>query len=93
MPAATPNEAIARELFIDAYVDLRVEALQRPSGVLTAEESEPVLRRHGVTNQDLRNFIEVHARDMPYMSDLWSEIERRIRERMGSSTVTPELAP
>ncbi len=93
MPPATPGEAIPRELFIDSYVDLRVEALQRPSGVLTAEESEPVLRRHGVTDQDLRTFIEVHARDMPYMSELWFEIERRIRERIGSSIVTPELAP
>ncbi len=73
--------AIDREVFIATYVDLRLAALDAPDFLVPPEEREEILRRHGVTQDDLLRFADVHGRDIEYMNDLWAEIEVRIEER------------
>jgi hypothetical protein len=86
IPPSEPGEAIARELFVQVIVDLRTEALRRSSGYLPRGEHEATLERHGVTEEDLVGFIDAHARNVPYMSDVWTEVERRIREAAESGS-------
>ncbi len=71
-PAA---DAIDRETFIAAYVDLRVAALETDSARLADGDRAEVLSRHGVTADDLTFFAEAHATDLEFMRDVWNEIE------------------
>ena len=76
-PSEVPT-TIERDLFIDAYVDLRDVALRKPSRVLNAAERDSLLAMHELTEDDLRTFLEVHHVEAEYMRDLWNEVEARI---------------
>ncbi|KPJ79264.1 MAG: hypothetical protein AMS19_11580 [Gemmatimonas sp. SG8_23] len=69
------QETIARDVFIATYVDLRVAALDTDSGRVAAADRDEILRRHGVSAEDLRGFADVHAADLEYMRDVWNEVE------------------
>lgn len=71
-------DTIDREVFIATYVDLRVAALDTDTAKVGTEEREEVLRRHGVTAEDLTTFAEVHATDLEFMRDVWNEVELRL---------------
>lgn len=73
-------EVIDREVFIDAYVDLRVIAVGSEDGVVDDMERSEVLGRHGITEADLLDFAEAHGADAEFMRDVWAEIERRLEE-------------
>lgn len=70
--------AVSRARFIDTYVDLRVEALRAESETLTDSARATVLRRHGVTEEELLDFAEAMGGDLDYMRDVWNEIEARL---------------
>jgi len=72
------EETISREAFIDVYVDLRVAALRTPGGEITPEERRRVLREHGVGEEDLVRFVEVHGRESAFMRELWLEARERL---------------
>jgi len=69
---------IDREDFIATYVDLRAEALLNDSRQITDEERTEVLGEHGVTEDDLVAFADVHGRDVTFMRDVWDEVEERL---------------
>ena len=72
------DPTIDREVFISAYVELRAEALLNDSGQITGEEREQVLQEHGVTEDDLMAFAEIHGRDVAFMRGVWDEVEERL---------------
>jgi len=74
----TAADVIDRELFIQTMVDLRMDALDNTPMVIAEQEKEAILRERGVTEQDLRDFVEAHGRELVYMRDLWAEVEARI---------------
>lgn len=84
---STVEETMPREQFIEVFVDLRHEA--RIELLADGEELSPelaegrdrVLARHGVEAEDLLHFVEVHGDDLPYMLDVWSEIDAGLAER------------
>ena len=67
-----------RQVFVDTYVDLRTAALANPGGQIRPEQRDSVLARHGVTEDDLVNFAEVHGRNVEYMAEVWGEVENRL---------------
>ena len=71
------DSALEREVFVATYVDLRVTALTGDGELTDAQRSE-VLARHGVTEDDLTGFAEAHGPDLPYMRDVWNDIEARL---------------
>lgn len=76
--------AVDREAFIATYVDLRAAALGSASATLTDQAREEVLTRHGVTEEGLVAFAELHGRDVDFMRDVWNDIESRLDEmRLG----------
>lgn len=72
------DQAMDREVFVQTYVDLRVAALDTDSQRLADPDREAVLRRHGVTADDLTRFVETHASNLDYMRDVWNDIELRL---------------
>jgi hypothetical protein len=83
---------IDRETFVAAYVDLRTEALRGDSLDFPAEVRDSVLARHGVDAEALVDFIDAYGRDLDFMSDVWSEIERRLEAVPPSASPPAELA-
>lgn len=72
------TDAIDRETFIDAYVDLRVAALDTDSGRVAASDRDAILGDLGIAEDDLLDFVEVHAADLEFMRDVWNDVELRM---------------
>jgi hypothetical protein len=83
---------VSSEQFMSAIVALRTAIIRSSRGVLTEEERDRVLAEQGVSPDELRQFVDVHGANVPMMSQLWTEVERRIRERFGPTPPT-ELDP
>jgi hypothetical protein len=71
-------ETIDREVFIDTYVDLRTAALDTDSAKVAETDRAEILARHGVTEEDLLAFAEVHATELEFMRDVWNDVELRM---------------
>ena len=84
--AAPPpgGEPIDREVFIEAYVELRLAALGSDEFTVTPERRQEILTRHGVDEERLLHFAEVHGQDAEFMNEVWAEVEQRIEERRES---------
>ena len=72
------SDTLDREVFIQAYVDLRIAALETDEQLLSDEARTEVLARHGTTAEDLMHFAEVHGRDLEFMRDVWNEVESKM---------------
>jgi hypothetical protein len=77
-----PQDTAGREAFIGAYLDLRMEALSLGSNLIGDELRDSVLTVYDVTEQDLRDFVDVHGEDVQFMHDLWTDIDTRLTERI-----------
>lgn len=84
IPSSEGEAPVDRETFIETYVELRLEALKWDGGRLPEEERDRILRELGVTADDLRAFVQVHGRNVPFMADVWTEVEERMARRAGS---------
>ena len=73
-----PDGVIERDLFVQTYVEIRMTALYNGSRTITPAQKEEVLAERGVSEDDLRLFIETHGPDLAYMRDLWADIEAEI---------------
>lgn len=78
LPGSGGGEQLARSTFVDTYVDLRVAALRSEDGRITDSARAEILRRHGVTEEQLVDFVTGTAEDFDFTRDLWNEIEMRL---------------
>lgn len=82
---------ISREEFVEAYVALRLAALEESGGSddtpISPEARERTLAEHGVTEEELLRFAEIKGGDVAYMKELWSDVERR----MGELRLPPDM--
>jgi len=70
--------AIPRQRFVLANVEVR----SLPDTVAQGDSvRRAVLRKHRVTEADLRRFVDVHARTPEYMADVWREIADSVQKR------------
>jgi hypothetical protein len=74
---------ISREAFIQAYVELRVEALGTPGEELPLERRDQILENLGLSEEDLLNFVEARGRDIQFMRRVWEEVDSIMTERRG----------
>ena len=77
-------ETIDRDVFVATYVDLRVAALETDSARLAEGDREAILARHGVTEEELTTFAEVHAADLEFMRDVWADVEAAMDREIGA---------
>ncbi len=69
---------IDREVFVQTYVELRMESFDNIPRVITDGERDVILEERGVSAEELRLFLTVHGPDVEFMRDLWAEIEGQI---------------
>jgi hypothetical protein len=85
-----PRDAIDRDVFVEAWVDLRIAAMTAPGNELPEPERARILAEHGVGEEDLLTFAEVHGADIAYMKSVWDDVELRLEERgYGAGTPVP----
>ena len=70
-----------REVFMGAYVDLRVATVSSGTTVLGSAR-DSILAVYGVTGEDLLEFVDIRGEDVEFMRDLWAEIEGRLLEQL-----------
>jgi hypothetical protein len=91
--ATDATAPISRDLFVQTYVELRMESFDNTPRVITDAEKDVILAERGITDEDLRHFIQVHGSDLPFMRDLWADIEAQILSLLSpgsDSTVVPD---
>ncbi|MDH3270093.1 MAG: hypothetical protein OEN56_02100 [Gemmatimonadota bacterium] len=73
-----PEGVIDRETFIDAYVQLRVAALDTDSQRVAGGDRDRILADLGISESDLTTFVEVRGGELEFMRDVWTEVELRL---------------
>lgn len=86
------RETISRETFVATFVELRRSALESETGRITDEERERILSGHGITEDDLVTFVEVHGGRIDFMRDVWTEVEARLLGSAEGDTATADTA-
>ena len=79
-PTGSSIEIQARERFINVYVDMRILSLRMRTLEISDTVKDSILRTHGVTEDELLNFVETHGTDVGFMREVWNDIETRISE-------------
>lgn len=91
--ASAPQGIPGRDAFVETLVELRVAALEAPTGTIAPETREAILSVQGLDEEALRGFVEFHGTNVAFMAELWTEVERRIAERLGGAPLDPEDLP
>jgi len=81
--AAPADQPISRDRFLDAWTDLRSEQLRNPRADDLAARMDEILRAHDVSPADLLDFIDAHAGDIHFLTQLWKDAA----ERLGQDTL------
>jgi len=77
-PGPAEEGGLDRETFIAAYVDLRTGAIRSEGRQLGDADRTSILSRHGVTEDQLMAFAELHGDDVEFMRGVWDEVEARL---------------
>lgn len=73
------SRTIDTEEFIEVYIALRRAAVEAGDSAAVFEaKKQEILDRHGVSGQDLLDYVERHAADIPAMVTVWDTIYRRL---------------
>jgi hypothetical protein len=83
-PAATGP--IDREEFITIVVELRRAQAEATSRDEFEERKAGVLAEHGVSEDDVRAFVQRHGGDVRLMSEVWDSVQTRLQR-------PPEIPP
>ena len=87
----TPD-TISRDAFVGTYVELRMAALRSPDGRVDPSHRDEILAAAGVTDADMLEFVDVNARRVQLMVEVWGEIDdtmRVLRTREATPAPTP----
>ncbi|HEU4882162.1 MAG TPA: hypothetical protein VFT45_07955 [Longimicrobium sp.] len=83
-----PAGVIPRDKFVAANVALR----SLPDGATPAEKTA-ALRKHGVTDRQLRAWVNGHARDPQTVAEAWEQIAFRLDSLSNPATHVPPAPP
>jgi hypothetical protein len=75
------GDAIPLDTFINAYVELRIAALQASDEELTAQARDRILQGLELEENDLLEFVEVHGEDVQFMRRVWEEVDSILGDR------------
>lgn len=78
-PSEVGSGTIDTETFIEAYIALRrAAAVAGDSASGFEARKQEILDRHGISGQDLLDFVERRGADLPEMVTIWDSIYQRI---------------
>jgi hypothetical protein len=83
VPESATAGVISREAFIEAYVELRVEALKSDDQEIPLEARDRILGGLGLTEEDLLQFVDRRGRDVQFMRRVWEEVDSIMTSRRG----------
>ncbi len=81
---------VGREVFIAVYVDLRATALSLGPTDTGLDVRDSILTAYGVTGEELLEFVDSHGEEVEFMSEIWSEIEGLLSERLEQNNLDEE---
>ena len=84
------EDTVGREAFVGVYVDLRAAALSLGTTETGADVRDSILASYGVTGEELLEFVDTHGERVEFMSEIWSEIEGMLSERLEQNAVEEE---
>jgi hypothetical protein len=74
--------AIERDRFVETIVELRHAAMETRGDTAAYEvRKQQILQEQGVTEAELRDYVERRGRDVEHMAEVWNEINTRLGER------------
>ena len=85
-----PEGTVGREAFISVYVDLRARALSLGETETGLDVRDSILAAYGVTGEELVEFVDTHGERVEFMSEIWSEIEGLLSERLEQNALEEE---
>lgn len=72
---------LAHDRFVDVIVSLRQAANQTYGDPAAfAAQRDRILADAGVTEQELRVYVETHARDLEHMAAVWDSVNARLAD-------------
>jgi hypothetical protein len=77
--APAPTDSVDEDTFVGAFVELRRAAATASTDEAFARERERILDERDVTEARLERFIDEHADDAAYLSEVWERIDRTLR--------------
>lgn len=81
-PTDVAENTVARDVFIGAYLDLRVAALRSGTTEIEGDVRDSILAVYGVTGEELLEFVDTYGENVEFISDLWTEIDGQLTERL-----------
>lgn len=94
-PTTEEVGALTPDAFVDVIVALREaerEAVVEDSAHLVFQaRKEEILAEHGVTEEDVRDFVRLHEGDFALMDRLWDTIAQRLKYVPEPDDPTPDL--
>ena len=90
-PGRLPWEhGLTFEQFVDATVQLRLAAARTATPAAYETRKREVEKRLGVSDADLRQYVNGHARDVKLLSAAWDSVEARVaRANLPDTTTRP----
>jgi hypothetical protein len=82
--ASDAEDTIDRAVFIQAYVELRMSALDTDSQRLADPARDSILTSNGITVDALTRFATIRGEDPEFMTEVWAEVESRLDQEPGS---------
>jgi hypothetical protein len=80
-PATTASQTIDSDKFIEVYVDLRRASAEGDSTSDFDSKKQEILDKHGLSAQDLLDYIEKNSADLRKMTTIWDTIHQRLGRR------------
>jgi len=81
----SPADAVDEDTFVAVFVALRRAAASAPTDEAFARDRDRILGERGVTEPDLERFIDDHAEDVQYLSEVWDRIDRTLRGELDAN--------
>lgn len=87
-----PADGVDEDTFVAVFVELRRAAASAPTDQAFARDRDRILAERGVTEPHLERFIDDHAEDVQYLSEVWDRIDRTLRGELDANG-DPAQAP
>jgi hypothetical protein len=71
--------ALTEDEYVDAYVEILRAIDEEPDEVAASERAQEIMKRRGITEEDLVEFAQRHRDDPKYLAEVWRRIEMRLR--------------
>jgi hypothetical protein len=77
--STTEEGMVSREEYVEVYVELLRAADAAPDSFAASDSARRILAAHGLTEEDLLDYVRSHADDPDHLAEAWRKIEEQLR--------------